>query len=91
SIARSVTVSFLAPQTIAITAGKSTKMLAPGAMIPGGNSAGLLESLSGVAGTLDRFTADSLSPLVANLNHQIDTVGRILDSVQPMVGSANTI
>lgn len=91
SIARSVTVSFLAPQTIAITAGKSARMLSPGAMIQGGNAAGLLESLSGVAGTLDRFTADSLSPLVANLNHQIDTVGRILDSVQPLVGSANSI
>lgn len=91
SIARSVTVSFLAPQTIAITAGKSGNMLSPGGMIPPGNSAGLLESLSGVAGTLDRFTADSLSPLVANLNHQIDTVGRILDTVQPMVGNANSI
>ncbi len=91
SIARSVTTSFLAPQTIAITAGKSAHVLSPGAMIPAGNAAGLLESLSGVADTLDRFTADSLSPLVANLNHQVDTVGKILDTVQPMVGSANTI
>jgi phospholipid/cholesterol/gamma-HCH transport system substrate-binding protein len=91
SIARSVTVSFLAPQTIAITAGKSAQLLSPGSMIPAGNSAGLMESLSGVAGTLDRFTADSLSPLVANLNRQVDTVGRILESVQPLIGNANTI
>jgi phospholipid/cholesterol/gamma-HCH transport system substrate-binding protein len=92
SVARSVVTSFLAPQTIAIDAGKSAKALPRGSMIPPGNAGGLLDSLSGVANTVDDFTAQSLVPLVDNLNREVNMVGDIIDhDLRPLVSNANTV
>ncbi len=92
SVARSVVTSFLAPQTIAIDAGKSHNVLPPGAMITAGGVGGLLDSLSGVATTVDNFTAQSLVPLVSNLDREVNMVGDIIDhDLRPIVGNANTI
>lgn len=92
SVARSEETSLLAPQIISIRAGHSTQMLAVGQMIPPGNSAGLLDSLSSVAGTLDNFTAQSLVPLVDNLNRQVSSVGDLIEhDVRPIVSHANEI
>jgi phospholipid/cholesterol/gamma-HCH transport system substrate-binding protein len=92
SVARSVVTSFLAPQEIAISAGKSPSALQPGSMIHPGGPGGLMESLSGVATTMGDFTEQSLVPLATNLNREVQQIGDILDhQVRPIVGSANTV
>ncbi len=90
SIARSVAPGLLAAQTVAISAGKSTTMLAAGSTVRGGISAGLQESFSSIAGNVDQLTDQSLIPLVDNLNKQVTRLGTIIDTqLDPLVGNAN--
>jgi phospholipid/cholesterol/gamma-HCH transport system substrate-binding protein len=90
SVARSVAPGLLAAQTIAISAGKSTTMLTPGATVRGGMSASLQESFSSIAGNVDQLTDQSLMPLVDNLNKQVTRLGLIIDTeLDPLVGNAN--
>ncbi len=90
SIARSVAPGLLAAQTISISAGKSSVMLKPGAMIPSGWSASLQDSFSSIAGNVDQLTERSLVPLVDNLNKQVTLLGEILDKdMHPLVANAN--
>ena len=90
SLARSVAPGVLAPQTIAISAGKSATMLQPGATIRSGASASLADSFSSIAGNVDNLTDRSLVPLVDNLNRQVTLLGEILQNdIKPLAANAN--
>lgn len=82
----------LAPVIVAIAAGKSSRALEPGAMIPPGESGGWLASLSSVAGSVDQLTESALLPLVDNLNRQVTLLGEVLNNdLRPMAANANRI
>jgi phospholipid/cholesterol/gamma-HCH transport system substrate-binding protein len=90
SIARSTSSGVLAPQNIAISAGLSAAMLAPGATIRSASSASLQESFSSIAGSVDNLTDQALLPMVDNLNRQITQLGGIIDKdMGPLVKNAN--
>jgi phospholipid/cholesterol/gamma-HCH transport system substrate-binding protein len=90
SIARSVSPGVLAPQTIAITAGKSQTMLKPGDTIPSAVSVSFQDSFSSIAGSFDELTAQSLVPLVDNINRQVTLLGEMIDKdMKPLIANAN--
>jgi phospholipid/cholesterol/gamma-HCH transport system substrate-binding protein len=92
SVARSTASGLLAPQTVAIAAGRSAQMLAPGQMVRPGLSGDLLASMSSVAGNVDTLTTQGLLPLVENLNHQITALGEIVQhDLIPLVTDARHV
>lgn len=92
SIARPVSPGVLAPQTIAIAAGKSEQFLKPGDMIKPAGGVDLLSSISSAAGNFDELTDTGLLPLLENLNRQVSTLGEILDKdLRPMARDMNLI
>lgn len=92
SVARSEASGLLAPQTIAIAAGRSTRMLAPGDAITPGATGGLLSGISSIAGDVNQLTERSLLPLLENLNQQVTVLGSILDQeVRPLVHNTNRL
>ena len=90
SVARSESSGLLAPQTIAITAGKSRSMLEPGSSIPSGSAEGLFSSLSSVAGNVNQITDEALLPLLRNLDKKVDLLGETIEKdLRPLLGNAN--
>lgn len=92
SVAQSNSAGLLAPQTIAIVAGKSATALKPGSLITPGQSADLFSTVAGAAGSVNRLTNQALLPLLSNLDRQITAVGALLDGdVRKLVGNANIV
>jgi phospholipid/cholesterol/gamma-HCH transport system substrate-binding protein len=92
SIARSEATGLLAPQTVAIAAGRSAKMLAPGGIITPGATNGLMSSVNSIATDVDQLTERALVPLVENLNQQVSVLGAIIDDdVRPLVHNTNKL
>jgi phospholipid/cholesterol/gamma-HCH transport system substrate-binding protein len=92
SVARPVASGVLAPLTVAIRAGQSPKLLAPGDVIPPSPGQDLLSTISGAAGNLDQITEAGLLPLLDNLNRQVSLLGDILQhEVRPTVQELHAI
>jgi len=92
SIAQSSSTGLLAPQIIAISAGKSTTVLKPGSLITPGQGQDLFATVSGAAGTVNKLANDALLPLFSNLNQQVTAVGGLLDGdVRKLIGNANIV
>jgi len=90
STANSISSGLLAPQVIAINAGKSNAALKPGDTISAGHAADLFSTVTGAAVSVDRLTNQALLPLFGNLDKQVDAVGDLLDhDVRRLVGNAN--
>ncbi len=92
SVAVSTASGVLAPQTIAIQAGRSAKPFEPGATIPSGDAAGLMSSISSMSGKVNEIADRSLVPLMNNMNQQVSLLGELLEKdIRPMVRNANTV
>lgn len=92
SVARSEASGLLAPQTIAIAAGRSPRALKPGAAITPGATGGLLTGITSIAGDVNQLTERALLPLLENLNQQVTVLGSILDQeVRPLVHNTNRL
>ena len=90
SVARSVAPGVLAPQNIAISAGKSATMLKAGDTIRSAASSSLADSFSSIAGNVGDLTERSLVPLVDNLNAQVTALGEIIQGdLKPLAKNAN--
>ncbi|MCK9385375.1 MAG: MlaD family protein [Nevskia sp.] len=90
SIARSTSSGLLAPQTIAINAGKNSAMLAPGDRITPGLTVDLFSTVTGAAGSVDRLTNQALVPLLSNVDKQISAIGDLLNhDIRRLIGNAN--
>lgn len=92
SVAVSTASGVLAPQTIAIQAGRSAKPLEPGATITSGDAAGLMSSISSMSGKVNEIADRSLVPLMNNMSKQVSLLGDVLEKdIRPMVRNANTV
>lgn len=92
SVARSIASGILAPQTVAIVAGRSKRVLAPGGVITPGASTDLLASVASMAGDVNQVTERALLPLLDNVNRQVTVLGGILDrEVRPLVHNTNLV
>jgi phospholipid/cholesterol/gamma-HCH transport system substrate-binding protein len=79
SIASTTATGLLAPQIVAISAGKSAEALKPGEQITPGSSADLFSTMAGAAGNLDKLSNEALLPLLDNINRQVNAIGSLLD------------
>ncbi len=92
SIAVSSASGVLAPQTIAIQAGRSLKSLEPGATIISGDAAGLMSSISSLSGKVNEIADHSLVPLLNNMSRQVSLLGELMEKdVRPMVRNTNSV
>jgi phospholipid/cholesterol/gamma-HCH transport system substrate-binding protein len=92
SVARASVSGLLSAMTVDIRGGQSTKLLAPGSQIRGLSATNFFASLSELSAQFGELSAESLKPLLANLNHLVsdidaatrDRVPEILKQVQTL-------
>jgi phospholipid/cholesterol/gamma-HCH transport system substrate-binding protein len=73
----------LSTPVIEISQGASGKVLAPGSEIPGADTAGLYQAMSGLIGELSSLTEGGIKPFVQQLNHRVGRVGDALEQELP--------
>ena len=92
SVARSEAAGILAPQSIYIAAGASTKMLEPGAMIPPAAGNGLMSSMRDMTQNANILMATAVQELPQMLKQASKTIAdmdRFVNNADQAVGSLN--
>lgn len=92
SVARSEASGLLAPQSVAISAGRSKILLEPGSLVRSGEDGGLFSSISSVAGNVSQLTDQALLPLIHNLDRKVDLFGEVLEQdIRPLLRNTDQV
>ncbi|MBM3515429.1 MAG: MCE family protein [Alphaproteobacteria bacterium] len=92
SIARASVSGLLAAMTVDIDEGESKSFLKPGALIQGQSATNFFAALSEIGSQFGELSADSIKPLLANINAYIKNLDQVtMERVPPILADLNKI
>jgi phospholipid/cholesterol/gamma-HCH transport system substrate-binding protein len=92
SLARASVSGLLAAMTIDIDEGESTTFLKPGSLIQGQSATNFFAALSEIGAEFGDLSADSIRPLLANINAYIKNLDQVtMERVPPILADLNKI
>ncbi|MBS0569407.1 MAG: MCE family protein [Proteobacteria bacterium] len=83
SVARLSSTGLLADVAVAISEGKDRTMAAPGAELPGAESADIFSAMNELAGQISGLTRSQITPLIENLSKRVDSITGTIDKGAP--------
>lgn len=92
SIARASVSGLLAAMTVDIDEGESKTFLKPGALIQGQSATNFFAALSEIGSQFGELSADSIKPLLGNINAYIKNLDKVtMERVPPILADLNKI